>query len=281
MFGTWNVQNVECQGFGLLGMWNVWDVRYPGPGMFGMWDARCLLGYGILVYKIIFIPADIHKSFDHWQEVRQESMMMLKRLLTKFSALYLLSIKMKCLANFSKFCGLSKTDLEIWCYCRSAWRFFTQFFTVFNILNDLHIGHSLNINFSFDKSSLFTADNCSNGLARELNWDLCKLVSGHFSSKTDLMQMLINRLNRLSLFAVLRLLLFLRKTCCLCPGKSYKFWEKTKYDVERSFIIKLEHSFQRFSSIFVSFMATYFIVSFKIMLGNNKLSQELGLKSFE
>ena len=65
MFGTWNVQNVECQGFGLLGMWNVWDVRYPGPGMFGMWDARCLLGYGILVYKIIFIPADIHKSFEH------------------------------------------------------------------------------------------------------------------------------------------------------------------------------------------------------------------------
>ena len=49
----------------------------------GMWDVGCLLGYGILVYKMLFIPGDIRKSFEDRQAVRQESLMMLQRLLTR------------------------------------------------------------------------------------------------------------------------------------------------------------------------------------------------------
>ena len=52
MFGMWDVRDVGCSGCGMFGIWDVWDVRCLGCGMFGMWDVGCLLGCGMLIYKM-------------------------------------------------------------------------------------------------------------------------------------------------------------------------------------------------------------------------------------
>ena len=52
MFGMWDVQDVGCSGCGMCGMWDVRDVGCSGCGMFGMWDVGCLLGCGMLIYKM-------------------------------------------------------------------------------------------------------------------------------------------------------------------------------------------------------------------------------------
>ena len=52
MLEMWDVRDVGCSGCGMFGMWDVWDVGCSGCGMFGMWDVGCLLGCGMLIYKI-------------------------------------------------------------------------------------------------------------------------------------------------------------------------------------------------------------------------------------
>ena len=63
MLGMWDVRNVRHWGCGMFRMWGVWDVGCSRCGMFGMWDVRdvecfemwdvgCLLGFGMLSYKM-------------------------------------------------------------------------------------------------------------------------------------------------------------------------------------------------------------------------------------
>ena len=52
--GMWDVWDVGCSGCGMFGMWDVRDVGCSGCGMFGMWDVGCLLGCGMLIYKMPF-----------------------------------------------------------------------------------------------------------------------------------------------------------------------------------------------------------------------------------
>ena len=65
MLEMWDVAGVGCSGCGMLEMWDVRDVVCSGCGMFGMWDVRdvgcsgcgmwdvgCLLGCGMLIYKM-------------------------------------------------------------------------------------------------------------------------------------------------------------------------------------------------------------------------------------
>ena len=40
ILGAWDIRDVECSGCGMSGMWNVRDVECSGCGMCGMWDAR-------------------------------------------------------------------------------------------------------------------------------------------------------------------------------------------------------------------------------------------------
>ena len=67
-FGMWNVLDVRCLGCRMFGMWNVGDVGCLGCGMFemwdvrdvgcsgcGMWDVGCLLGCGMLIYKMLVL----------------------------------------------------------------------------------------------------------------------------------------------------------------------------------------------------------------------------------
>ena len=49
MFGMWDVWDVGCLGCGMFGMWDVRDVGCSGCGM---WDVGCLLGCGMLIYKM-------------------------------------------------------------------------------------------------------------------------------------------------------------------------------------------------------------------------------------
>ena len=64
MLEMWDVGDVGCWRCGMLEMWDAGDV---GCGMFGMWDVRdvgclgcgmwdvgCLLGCGMLIYKMPF-----------------------------------------------------------------------------------------------------------------------------------------------------------------------------------------------------------------------------------
>ena len=61
----WDVEDVRCWGCEMFGMWDAWDVGCLGCGMFrmldvrdvecsgcGMWNVGCLLGCGMLIYKI-------------------------------------------------------------------------------------------------------------------------------------------------------------------------------------------------------------------------------------
>ena len=41
----------------MLGMWDVRDVGCSVCRMFGMWDVGCLLGCGMLIYKMPSTPA--------------------------------------------------------------------------------------------------------------------------------------------------------------------------------------------------------------------------------
>ena len=52
MSEMWDVPDVGCSGCGMLEMWDVRDVGCSGCGMFGMWDVGCLLGCGMLIYKM-------------------------------------------------------------------------------------------------------------------------------------------------------------------------------------------------------------------------------------
>ena len=71
VFGMWDVGDLECLGCeifwmrkvrdvgcvgclacGMLGILDVKDARCSGCGMFRMWDVECLLGCGMLVYKM-------------------------------------------------------------------------------------------------------------------------------------------------------------------------------------------------------------------------------------
>ena len=68
MFGMWYVRDVGCSGCEMFGMWDVRNVRYSGCGMLGIWDVQdvacsgfrmwdvpyvgCLLGCGMLTYKM-------------------------------------------------------------------------------------------------------------------------------------------------------------------------------------------------------------------------------------
>ena len=45
----WGVWDVGCWGCGMLEMWDVGDV---GCSEYGMWDVGCLLGCGMLIYKM-------------------------------------------------------------------------------------------------------------------------------------------------------------------------------------------------------------------------------------
>ena len=108
MFGMWDVRDVGCSGGGMFGMWevgcsgcsgcgmfrrwDVWEVGCSGCGMFEMWDVRdvgcsgcgmwdlgCLLGCGMLIYKIPcqinFLNKIFHEPlfalfealFEHWK----------------------------------------------------------------------------------------------------------------------------------------------------------------------------------------------------------------------
>ena len=49
MFGMWDVQDVGRLGYGMLGMWDVLDVGCLGCELL---DVGCLLGCGMLVYKM-------------------------------------------------------------------------------------------------------------------------------------------------------------------------------------------------------------------------------------
>ena len=44
-----DVGDVGCAGCGMFGMWDVGDVGCLGCGM---WDVGCLLGSGMLIYKM-------------------------------------------------------------------------------------------------------------------------------------------------------------------------------------------------------------------------------------
>ena len=55
MFGMWDVRNVGCSGYEMFGMCRMWDVQDVGCSrcaIFGMWDVGCLLGCGMLIYKM-------------------------------------------------------------------------------------------------------------------------------------------------------------------------------------------------------------------------------------
>ena len=55
VFVMWDVRDVGCSGCGMFGMWDVRDVECSGCGMCGMWDVPdvgCLLGCGMLIYKM-------------------------------------------------------------------------------------------------------------------------------------------------------------------------------------------------------------------------------------
>ena len=52
MFGMLNVEDVGYSGCAMSRMWDVRDVGCWGSGMFGMWDVGCLLGCGMLIYKM-------------------------------------------------------------------------------------------------------------------------------------------------------------------------------------------------------------------------------------
>ena len=52
MLEMWDVGDEGCSGCGMFRMWDVRDVGCSGCGMFGMWDVGCLLGCGMLIYKM-------------------------------------------------------------------------------------------------------------------------------------------------------------------------------------------------------------------------------------
>ena len=52
MFGMWDVGDVGCSGCSECGMFGMWDVRDMGCSGCGMWDVGCLLGCGMLIYKM-------------------------------------------------------------------------------------------------------------------------------------------------------------------------------------------------------------------------------------
>ena len=52
MLEMWDVGDEGCSGCEMFGMWDVRDVGCSGCGMFGMWDVGCLLGCGMLIYKM-------------------------------------------------------------------------------------------------------------------------------------------------------------------------------------------------------------------------------------
>lgn len=58
-FGMWDVWDVRCPRYVMSGMWNVqdlgcWDVWDVGFLEYRMWHVGCLLGCGMLFYKILF-----------------------------------------------------------------------------------------------------------------------------------------------------------------------------------------------------------------------------------
>ena len=77
-------------------------------------------------------------------------------------------------------------------------QFFKPFSTVFDYLSvgltllDNLSGLSSNVKFSLDNATLFPVMNEVNRLARELNYDLRKLMKRHFRGKCALMQTLLN-----------------------------------------------------------------------------------------
>ena len=52
MLGMWDVGDMGCSVCRMFGMWYVPDVGCSGCGMFGMWNVGCLLGCGMLIYKM-------------------------------------------------------------------------------------------------------------------------------------------------------------------------------------------------------------------------------------
>ena len=52
MLGMWDVLDVGCFGCGMFWMWDVGDVGCSECRMCGMWDVECLLGCGMLIYKM-------------------------------------------------------------------------------------------------------------------------------------------------------------------------------------------------------------------------------------
>ena len=49
MSRMWDIRDVQCRG---CGMFVMWDVRGVGCSGCGMWDVGCLLGCGMLIYKM-------------------------------------------------------------------------------------------------------------------------------------------------------------------------------------------------------------------------------------
>ena len=117
---------------------------------------------------------------------------------------------MKHLVDLSMFCGLNHiAQLNVFAIVFQGFVLAFLLFLIichmdlFTLSNDLSVRLSSDINLLLDNAPLFPVMHEANSLARGLNYDLRKLMSGHFRGKCVLMQSLLNTANRLKKFSII------------------------------------------------------------------------------